>query len=121
MLVTMRHYTSQIQPEITAAIIPTPMLLDESIYRELAEQVRIEAEYSESDHPTIIVETERDGNLYVLELGTLLTFDHDTSPCGRPLVWLRKIQHTFAKCDTFDRWGDQHRNDFNIHQFIQYL
>lgn len=93
----------------------------DDLYRELAELARIEADMTDGDSAKIVVEAERDGYTHILHLDCLLTFDVDYSPCGRPLVYLHRITPTWIHCETYDQFGEQRANDFDIKKFKQLL
>lgn len=114
-------YQSKVKPTFFTQETGKVIRFSEDIYRELAEKIRIEAEYSESDNPTITAEAERDGNLYCIELSTYLRYDRDKSPCGRPLEWLREILPTWCEWHTYDEFGDEHKNNFDINHFYSLL
>lgn len=112
--------TEPINPSAATHLAPRVTMSDD-LYRELAEKLRIEAENAETDYTKIIVEAERNGNTYIVEVQALLEFDYDRSPCGRPLAYLRKITPCWVQCETFNRWGDQHPNDFSIEKIKKLL
>lgn len=101
----------------TTPILPsTPrmILLEDAIYRELAELARIECETASDEYVRIEVETTHEDMTYILNVSAILTYGHEYSQWSGSYSWLRKIQPTWVELHTYDQWGDEYPNDFDI-------
>ena len=101
----------------TTPILPsTPRMipLEDAIYRELAELARIECETASDEYVRIEVETTHEDMTYILNVSAILTYGHEYSQLSGSYSWLRKIQPTWVELHTYDQWGDEYPNDFDI-------
>lgn len=108
-------YRSAMSP-MTGNFSPSPrmILLTDAIYRELAELARIECETASDEYVRIEVETTHEDMTYILNVAAILTYGHEYSQWSGSYSWLRKIQPTWVELHTYDQWGDEYPNDFDI-------
>lgn len=90
--------------------------IPEEIYRKLAEQVRIECEYCETEYPKVKAEVERDGWSYNVEMSATLYYEEFREMWGN-CRYLKRIVPTWVECHTYDCEGEERINDFDIKKF----
>lgn len=92
----------------------------EDVYRELAEQVRIECEYTDQEYPKVCVECERGDMLFTAEVEMALYFKEFKELWGNS-----QYLHSMAPCwTTFTAYngdGDEIATDFNLTKFHNLL
>lgn len=89
------------------------MTIPDDVYRELAELMRIECEYSGRDYVQLTFEVERDERFYALTLSAFCYFETITAPDN---IWrnLTDIVPVWWECHTYDAVGEERLNDFNF-------
>lgn len=112
------HYASKNSHDIFVRPTPaTPMAIPDDVYRELAEKIRIEAEYSSKDYAILRAEAERgNGLVYDLTISAYLYYDVHKAPDA---IWreLTRITSVWFECHTYDEAGVERLNDFDIRKF----
>lgn len=93
---------------------PRMILLTDAIYRELAELARIECENASDEYVRVEVETSHMGITYIVNFSAILRYDSENTSWAGPYAWLREIQPTWVECHTYNQWGDEYPNDFDI-------
>ena len=102
-------------------VVRDTIAVADDVYRELAELIRVQADYSSSDDVVITAEASRNGYTYIVTTSVILRFIYDQSPCGRPLVYLRSITPMWVEMHTFDEWGEECPNDFYVSKLTKLL
>ena len=98
----------------------TTMEIPDDVYRELAEQIRIEAEMSSVDHATMHVEAERGDLVYALELKAFFYYDRVVAP-DAIYYDLNDVVPVWVECHSYDAGGDERPNDFEIPKLRELL
>lgn len=92
----------------------------EDIYKELAELVRVECEYTDQQYPTVYVECEREGVTYTAEVEMSLYFKE-----YREMWGTCQYLHSMAPCWTtfgaYNECGDEIATDFDLSKFHKLL
>lgn len=92
----------------------------EDVYRELAEQIRVECEYADQEYPKVAVECERGDVLYTAVTEMSLYFKQ-----YKELWGMSTYLHSMAPCWTdfhaYNGDGDEIATDFNLSKFHQLL
>lgn len=109
------HYSSEANTD-SFVKIPTyeklPMSIPDDVYRELAEKVRIEANYSYKEYAKVNVEAERDDKVYRLSITAFFYYEKIEAPDA---IWhecsgIATVWHEFH---AYDEAGVERPNDFD--------
>ena len=89
------------------------MSIPDDIYRELAELMRIECEYSDKETVKLAVSAERGDEVYYIEASCWLIAGKSYEEWGVD-YYLKHITTCWAECHTYDAVGDERPNDFDL-------
>lgn len=105
--------SKSVHDAFVAPMHSTAMIIPDDVYRELAEKIRIEAEYSALDYATITVEADRNDEVFSVTVSAF--FNYIINKC--PDTIFREITGLTAvwyECHTYDAAGDERPNNFDI-------
>lgn len=98
----------------------TSMQIPDDVYRELAEQIRIQAEMSSVDYAVMRVEAERGDEVYMLELKAFFYYDRVVAP-DAIYYDLKDVVPVWTECHTYDASGEERPNEFETHKLRELL
>lgn len=90
--------------------------VEDEVYRDLAEQIRTECEYSGKESVKIKVECDRDGFLYTVEASMYCYFGHSRELWGVE-YYLKGLAPCWVEFHAYNDDGDEILNDFDLSKF----
>lgn len=101
---------------VCAPAKPRPHNVPDEVYRDLAEQIRTECEYSGKESVKIKVECERDGFLYTVEASMYCYFGRSRELWGVEYS-LKGLAPCWVEFHAYNDDGDEILNDFDLSKF----